>query len=377
MSRANETHILEGTFLANAENFKHTLLSVSDGVYLTDRERRIIFWNQACEAITGYSAAEVLGRRCSDNILNHVDINGNPLCNSNSCPLYQSIANGRPGKKPMLVRALRRDNSRLTVEVSVAPLFGEDGHVIGGVEVFRDVTEKHDLAEMKARFLSGISHELKGPVTIIQGFLELVLTGSTGAINQLQRDFLSSALREGERFKKILDDLSDLARFEATEFSFKLQPVDLSDLFRLLAGGYSGEAARKGIDLRFEIPDDMTVYGDGDRLYQAFANLLSNALKYTEKGAVVVTASAGEDRIKVTVRDSGPGIAEEDRDRVFDLFYRADDELTRKVPGTGIGLSIVKKIVERHGGSVSVESRPGRGSAFTVTLPAGQLALQG
>ncbi len=141
MTGENKIHILEGTFLSNTENFKRTLLSVNDGVYLTDRNRRIIFWNRACEAITGYGADEVLGRRCSDDILNHVDMSGNRLCDSDFCPLYQSIATGLPGKKPVMVRALRRDNSRLTVEVSVAPLFGEDGEVIGGVEVFRDVTE--------------------------------------------------------------------------------------------------------------------------------------------------------------------------------------------------------------------------------------------
>lgn len=373
MDSANKIHILEGTFLSNAENFKRTLLSVNDGVYMTDRDRRIIFWNHACEVITGYSAGEVLGYKCSDNILNHVDINGNQLCESDLCPLYQSMAKGLPGEKPFLVRALRRDKSRVTVEVSVAPLFDDERTVIGGVEIFRDVTEEQQLAEMKARFLSGITHELKTPLTIIQGVLELVLSGDTGEINQLQRDFLTSAFKEGDRFKKILDDLLDLARFEATEFSFDPQLVDLSDLLQQLADRYGGEAARKGLKLDLLISDHIVVFGDWGRLYQAFANLLSNALKYTEKGKVTVNAALLEGRALFSVRDSGIGMEEKELNRIFEHFYRIDNELTRRVGGTGIGLPIVKKIIERHGGEIAVRSVPGKGSTFTVMLPARNL----
>lgn len=369
MAGSDGLHVLEGTFLSNVQNFRHTLLSVNDGVYLTDTERRIIFWNRACQKITGYSPGEVLGRRCSDNILCHVDLDGNRLCESDLCPLYRSIVTGQPGKGPLTVRALRRDRSRISVEVSVAPLFGEDGSVIGGVEVFRDVTEKQELAELKARFLSGISHELKGPLTIIQGFIELILAGDAGETSPTQREFLTSAMNEGNRFKKILDDLSDLARFEATEFSFSMEKVDLSSLLEELAASQTGEAARKGLRLNTEIPGGITVLADWGRLYQAFANLLANALKYTEKGAVSLTADSGEGLVRVTVADSGIGIEEKNRERIFDLFYRADNQLTKKVAGTGIGLSIVKKIIDRHGGTIAVESYPGRGSAFKVTLP--------
>lgn len=364
-------YVLEGSLLSNVQNFKHTLLSVNDGVYLTDRDRRIIFWNRACEAITGYSAGEVLGRRCLDNILNHVDMNGNRLCETDLCPLHRSIITGVPGHKPAMVRALRRDGSRLTVEVSVAPLFGEGGDVIGGVEVFRDVTEKQQLAEMKARFLSGIAHELKGPLTIIQGFIELILAGDAGKVTQLQHEFLTSALNEGDRFKRILDDLSDLARFEATEFSFNLQPVDLSDLLKQMVRSYSGEAARKGIRLEYDISEKITILGDWNRLYQAFSNLTSNALKYTEKGTVAVAAALTGGRAEVTVRDSGIGIDGKDHDKIFELFYRVDSDVARKAGGTGIGLSVAKKIVTRHGGEISVQSEPDKGSVFKVTLPAG------
>jgi len=364
-----ERHVLEDTFLCNSENFKRTLLSINDGVYMTDRNRRITLWNRACERITGYSAGEVLGHRCSDNILNHIDSDGNRLCETDLCPLFRTMASGKAVKKPLLVRALRRDGSRVTVEVSVAPLIEEDGRVIGGVEVFRDVTEKQKLAELKAGFLSGISHELKTPLTIIQGFLELVLSDDTGPLSDLQRDFLTSALEEGDRFKKILDDLLDLSRFEATEFSFERKTVDLSAVLRQTAYGFTGEARRRGIALETAVPAGLAVCGDRERLYQAFANLIANAIKYTEKGEVALSATRKESSVQISVRDSGIGIETEELERIFEQFYRVDNELTRKVGGTGIGLSIVQKIVRRHGGSIAVHSSPGKGSTFTVTLP--------
>ncbi|MCL6638113.1 MAG: PAS domain-containing sensor histidine kinase [Firmicutes bacterium] len=369
MAGDRERHVLADTFLSKGENFKRTLLSINDGVYMTDRERRIIFWNRACERITGYSARQVLGRRCSDNILNHVDSYGNRLCESDLCPLYRSMTTGQPGEKPLLVRAMREDGSRAVVEVNVAPLLEEDGSVIGGVEVFRDVTEKQELAEMKARFLSGVTHELKTPLTIIQGFLELVLAGDAGPVTELQRDFLGSAREEVDRFKKILDDLMDISRFEATEFSFNPKAIDLSAALRQAVDGFSGEARRKGIALEAKVPEGITVYGDRARLYQAFSNLISNAVKYTEKGEVAVTAVPDDTCVVVTVQDSGIGIAPGEARKIFELFYRIDNETTRKVGGTGIGLSIVQTIIHRHGGTIDVWSDPGKGSAFTVTLP--------
>lgn len=365
----NKVYVLEDSFLSNAENFKRTLLSVNDGVYMTDRERRIIFWNSACERITGYTAGEVLGRRCSDNLLNHIDTNGNPLCDSSLCPLFQSMQKGVPGKKPVMVRARRRDGTRVMVEVSVAPLFGDESEVIGGVEVFRDVTEKQELAELKSRFLSGVTHELKNPLTVMQGFIELVLSGDTGEINQLQREFLSSAMEEGDRLKKILGDLLDMALFEATEMSFKSRPVDLSLLLRQAATVLGSDASKKGIEMSCDTPEGIFVLGDRDRLYQAFTNLLNNAIKYTEKGFVYIFAGVSDGKVSVSVRDSGIGISPEDQDRVFDQFYRAGNELTRKVGGTGIGLHIVKSIIERHGGIIMVDSDLGKGSVFTVTIP--------
>ena len=199
--------------------------------------------------------------------MNHVDVNGNQLCESDLCPLHQCMVKGAPGDKPVLVRAKRRDGSRVIVEVSVAPIMGDNGEVIGGIEVFRDVTLLQELRETKASFLSAVTDDLKAPLTVIKGFLELVLAGDAGSLNETQKDFLGSALEECDRLNKLLGDLSELARFEATEFSFTPRPVDFVPLLQQAQRLFAFEAEQKGLEFIVDLPpQQLYVAGDRDRL---------------------------------------------------------------------------------------------------------------
>jgi len=361
-------HALDGSFLGNPENLESVLLGINDGVYLVDRDRRIVFWNCACEEITGYAAGEVLGRPCSDNILKHTDRQGNSLCESELCPLYRSMLTGAAGEEPLTVLALKKDGSRLAVEVSVAPLRGEGGEIVGGVEVFRDVTRKNELEEARASFLSGVTHELKTPLTVIRGNLEMILEGDTGEINPTQRSFLSDNLEEAKRLEKLINDLLDLARYETVEFSIEYQAVDLDKVLERVARNFLDEAERKGLEIELRL-SHIRMFGDPDRLYQAFANLLSNAVKYTEAGGISVEAAAKKGWAVVRVKDSGVGIDEGELPRIFEPFYRAHDGGKRAGEGSGMGLAIVRRIVDSHGGKLKVESKRGEGSLFTVYLP--------
>jgi PAS domain S-box-containing protein len=368
MADNDVTDILNDSFFGNPDNLRSILVNINDAVYLTDRERKIVFWNDACERITGYSSAEVLGRRCLDNILNHTDMEGNQLCVSELCPLNQSMLKNTPSARPQMVLAMRSDGSRLAVEVSVAPLLNEEGEVIGGIEVFRDVTERLELEEAKARFFSGITHELRTPITVIEGYLEMMLDGDAGEINETQRSFIDDSMMEAKRLEKLVDDLLELSRLETTDFSVQFQVVDLKDVLEKVDRGFKAQAEKKG--LKLEVRADSTRFlGDRDRLYQAFSNLVSNAIKYTSEGTISIDAQAEDGWAVVTVKDSGIGMAGEELERIFEHFYRAEDEAARRERGSGIGLSIVRRIVERHNGEIDVESLPGVGSTFTVRLP--------
>ena len=368
MADDESRYILDDSFLGNGENFRSVLLSISDGVYLTDREGVIVLWNQACEKITGYAAAEVLGHCCSDNILNHTDLKGNALCGSEFCPLHQCMIWNTASTRPLTVLALRHDGSRLVIEVSVAPLHNERREVIGGIEVFRDITDKRELEEAKARFFSGVSHELKTPLTVILGSLDMILEGDTGEVGEMQKSFLQDSLEEAQRLGRLIDDLLDLSRIEATEFTVQQQIVDLDEVLEKVVRGFAAEAEKKGLRLELHA-SPMRFLGDRDRMYQVFANIVSNAIKYTPEGEIAITASGEDGWVVVEVADSGIGIPEGELERIFEHFYRVDDESARAEKGSGIGLSVARRIVERHGGEIGVESTPGEGSKFTVRIP--------
>jgi two-component system sensor histidine kinase VicK len=368
MTDDESKYILDDSFLGSEENFRSVLLSISDGVYLTDREGTIVLWNQACEKITGYGAADVLGHECSDNILNHTDLEGNELCGSEFCPLHQCMIWNAASTRPLTVLALRHDGSRLVMEVSVAPLRNECREVIGGIEVIRDITGKRELEEAKARFFSGVSHELKTPLTVILGSLEMILEGDTGEVSETQRSFLDDSMEEAWRLGRLIDDLLDLSRIEATEFTVQQQIVDLDEVLEKVVRGFTPEAAKKGLQLELHA-SPLRFLGDRDRIYQVFANIVSNAVKYTPEGKISITAAGEDGWVVVKVVDSGIGIPESELERIFEHFYRVDDEAAHGEKGSGIGLSVARRIVERHGGEISVESTPGEGSTFTVRIP--------
>jgi len=344
---------------------------IKDGVYITDPDRRILFWNKAAEEITGYSQKEVLGKKCADNLLVHTDLAGNKLCSTDLCPLHKAISFEKSTTEPLVVKALHKNGNRVMVEVSLAPLYSASGELIGGIEIFRDASEKIEFEEQKARFFSSLSHELKTPLANMQGYLKLLLAGDAGEINDLQEEFLTTIFKEEQKLGRYIEELLDMGRFEGTDYSYQRNLLDLTDLLESLADSFSAEAVNKELDFSSSIEPDLALFGDRERLSQAFSNLIGNAIKYTEQGSVSLKAvfSEAEDEIVITVKDSGIGIPEEDQKAIFAMFYRVEDKDVRSKGGTGVGLYIAERVIGRHGGRIELESNPGKGTTFTVYLP--------
>ncbi len=356
---------------AEASLLVQLLDQVSDGIYITDTERSIIYWNRAAEKITGYSQDEVLGKRCADDVLNHTDLAGNELCGMELCPLHRAMLSGDPMQSPLTLRALHKDGRRLVVEVSITPLHGPSGDVIGGIEIFRDVSARAELEEKKARFFSSLSHELKTPLSNMQGYLDLLLAEDAGPLNDTQREFLATAYREEQKLASFIDELLEMGRFEGTEYTYRQEILDLSTLLSNLARGFKAAAEKKGLRLETDLAPGLALFGDKDRLTQAFSNLVGNAVKYTVAGAVGLKAGFDRDtdRVVVEVTDTGPGIPAEEQEKIFEMFYRLDRHQGEGVSGTGIGLYIVKRVISRHDGQITIQSAPGTGSTFRVYLP--------
>ncbi|OIQ50706.1 Sensor protein SrrB [Pseudodesulfovibrio hydrargyri] len=254
---------------------------------------------------------------------------------------------------------------------------------LGGVLLVRDITREKELDQLKTDFISTVSHELRTPMTSVLGFSKIIrnkleryvfplLAGDRGVekpIGQV-RGNMDIIVAEAERLTELINDVLDIARMEAGEVQWRDENVPVAGVLRQSVEATRGLWQAKGLAVEIDVGDDLPpVRGDHDRLVQVVVNLLSNAVKFTEVGPIRCSAEREGGFVRVSVRDNGAGIDRADLRMVFDKFKQVGDTLTGKPEGSGLGLPICRQIVERHGGSIWVESEPGRGSVFTFTIP--------
>ncbi|SHF59497.1 HAMP domain-containing protein [Desulfofundulus australicus DSM 11792] len=221
----------------------------------------------------------------------------------------------------------------------------------------------------RREFVANVSHELRTPLTIIQGYTEAILDGLARDEGQ-RREYMQNILEEILRLRRLVDDLLDLRRMESGQFTLRKQPVDMGALVHQVVERFAGVAGERGIHLEVQLPDDLPpVCGDGDRLAQVLYNLIDNALRVTPAGGrVEVAARQGAGRVEVAVKDTGPGIPAHEIPLIWERFYKGDPSRRRAGGGSGLGLAIARQIIDLHGGEIKVESEPGRGAVFTITL---------
>lgn len=229
-----------------------------------------------------------------------------------------------------------------------------------------------ELDRLKAEFVSVASHELKTPLSVIKGYVSLLLEGIYGGVPEQQRKVLASVSDQTDRLGRLIQQLLDISRFEAGGSRLELRPVDLNEFLSELATSFEALAVQNRIDFRLEADGDLpaTVTADPDRLNEVVGNLLSNAFKFTPReGVIRLRASRTDAGVVMEVADSGIGIPSDHLPRVFEKFYQVQNAAQPKSIGSGLGLAISREIVEAHGGTIGAESEPGRGTTFRVFLP--------
>ncbi len=243
---------------------------------------------------------------------------------------------------------------------------------------FHDLTPLRRVEEMRADFVANASHELRTPLAALSGFIE-TLQGSARDDAKARERFLAIMQDQARRMARLIDDLLSLSRIELNAHRRPDTPVDLVPIIRQVVDGLETLARDRGVTVHIEAVRTLTVPGDRDELVRVFENLVENALKYGAPGKrvdIMLTQAAsaeGEPEAQVSVRDYGPGIAPEHLPRLTERFYRVDVRESRAQGGTGLGLALVKHILNRHRGRLSIDSMPGAGATFTVHLPtAGQ-----
>ncbi|HEX9094203.1 MAG TPA: response regulator, partial [Coriobacteriia bacterium] len=232
-------------------------------------------------------------------------------------------------------------------------------------------TVAREIAQLKNEFVSTVSHELRTPLTSIKGYVDLILDGDAGEINEIQREFLGIVKENGDRLVTLINDLLDISRIESGRVHLKIEPFPMGDVIAGTVDSFRAVLEQSGRAVKTRVPANLPrVAADRDRAGQVLMNFVSNALKYSPAGGdVTISARRAGDCVNVSVQDHGIGIGREDQKQLFTKFYRVDNALTREIGGTGLGLSICKSVIELLGGRVWFRSRPGEGSTFSFSLP--------
>ena len=245
---------------------------------------------------------------------------------------------------------------------------------IQNARLFREIADKSEqlaqASEHKSQFLANMSHELRTPLNAILGYTELMVDGIYGELPPRAAGVLERVQNNGKHLLALINDVLDLAKIEAGQLTLTLEDYAMPDVVQSVVSATEGLATTKGLKFTADITPGLPPgRGDARRLSQVLLNLVGNAVKFTDAGEVAIGATAENGTFVLTVRDTGPGIAPEDQDKIFGEFQQVDNSNTRKKGGTGLGLAISKRMVEMQGGTISVDSELGQGATFRVTLP--------
>lgn len=336
----------------------------SDAMLLLDHQGSIVSLNGATERLFGTTKAALIGQ---SNLVLFAD----PPSEAQSRSYLRALdARDDRAKSVQTFVGRRADDSQFETEVVTTPIRLHDA--LHFLAVTRDVTERSRIERMKTEFVATVSHELRTPLTSIAGSLGLLVGGAGGILNDKARRLIEIALNNSHRLIRLINDMLDIEKIESGKMVFDPKRLGLSTLLADVIEANIGFAQKNQVRISLAtVPSNAAILADRDRIVQVFTNLLSNAVKFSSAGSsVLVTARQHNDRWRISVTDRGVGIPQDFQKLIFGKFAQADSTDTRLIGGSGLGLSIVKEIVERSGGDVSFTTEEGKGSTFHVDLPA-------
>ncbi len=337
----------------NKSRLEATFLSMFDGVMILDQEGNILLINKTLRELLEIHD-DVAGSKPIE-IIRNQDIQelADAVLSTEKSAETREIVIYQPYERTVMVHAtaIKRDD-----------------RLDGAILVFHDITELRKLEQIRRDFVANVSHELRTPMTNIKGYSETLLDGALED-SKVARDFVQIIKNDADRLTQLIDDLLQLAKIESGTEKFDKRLHDLKAIIENVIRDLVPQARKRNVTIQNLIASPIYAFVDNRAMTQVFVNLLDNAIKYNhDGGSVAVSADAQDDRVTVSVTDTGMGIPAEDLPRVFERFYRVDKAHSRKIGGTGLGLSIVKHIIQIHGGEINVQSEVNHGTTFQVTL---------
>lgn len=374
--RTEELASAKGKEVRERARYEALLESMGDGVVATDWEGRVIIMNKQAEMIMGSTAQESMGKYWFE--IAQLQDGQNLPVSIEKQPIKLSLQTGTK-VSGNVYSFVRRDATKVPVSLTASPVVLY-GRTVGVVATFRDITKEREVDQMKTEFIALASHQLRTPLSAIRWYSELLLSGDGGELVNEQKEFVQNIQEVNMRMIQLVNALLNISRIESGRIIIEPEPTDLNQLVKEVLEIFKVKTTTKKMQLTVSVNDHLPkINVDPKLIREVYVNLLSNAIKYTPSGGeiTVVISKEGENIIS-QISDTGYGIPPKDKDKVFQKFYRGENIAHVETEGTGLGLYLVKRIVESSGGSIRYESEEGKGTSFWFTLPLkGSIAKKG
>ena len=338
-----------------------------DGLIVLNNENKIVMVNPKAEKMLGIKARDILNLQITDELANIPSFR-----NLSKVILFPiSVSHLKRSGEPIINEVKLFAPEEIILEVISVPILNKDGEVYGFMEIFHDTTREKTISKMKSEFISITAHQLRTPLSAIKWTLKMFLDGDIGEVSAEQKEFLERAYNINERMIKLINDLLNVSRIEEGKFLYEFSISSLEKIIQETVDLLSKQIRERNIKFSFQLPAGPLpkIRIDSAKMRIVIHNLLDNAIRYTPSGgAVTLEAKFEQNKVQIKISDSGAGIPISEQNRIFTKFYRGSNVIKMQTEGSGLGLFIVKNIIERHKGKISFESGTG-GTTFYITLP--------
>jgi PAS domain S-box-containing protein len=358
---------------ARRERWEAVFKFTDEGIVIFDQMGTVVGFNPASSRLTGYTATEAIGKSFLKVIRTSTQLGAEP----ESDPMVRVLQGAEVITKSQRLLEDRKGRQMWT-EISYSPIFDNAGNVTSGLAIIRNIQKDREVEEIKSDFISIVSHELRTPLSAVKGFLSMILSKDFGELNDKQFHFLNRVYQSNQRMVDLVEDLLDASHIESGKINLQPLPLAMEGVIQDVVSELASKGFEKQILLKVSRKQRLPlVLADESRLRQILINLIDNAIKYSfPKSEVLIDFKVQGDELVTIVTDQGVGITPSQAERLFQKFGRIYNPMSIQAGGSGLGLYIVKRLVESHGGRIWVVGREGRGSKFSFTLPiARQLPL--
>ncbi len=366
--RTAET-VAQKNYIESEKNKTDSILkSIGDGVFVVNTNFEITMFNKTSELITGFTASEAIGRKYHEILQFFSD---SDETRRNDSFIRKAIETGTVQEMPPHTLLINKMGQKIPVADSACPLKDKNGEIIGCVVVFRNITHEYEIAKAKTEFVSLASHQLRTPLSSINWHAEMLLSEDSGKINANQKKYLEEIYFGNRRMVDLVNSLLNVSRLEMGTFLVEPQKTNILEMADDVIKELAPRSLEKDIKIKKDYDKTLPEINVDPKLMRIiFQNLLSNSLKYTQtKGKIELKINYDKKNLSIEMKDNGMGIPEKQRASIFSKFFRADNVRQTETEGTGLGLYLVKSIIEHSEGKVSFESTENKGTTFFVSLP--------